>query len=568
MHKSKALYLSLTALLIAVTGTMVGGPTARADVSFQTPIGVTGGISEDAIRPDLAVGPDHSVHLIFEAPTTNRVAHAVKTPGGSWSTPMPITNGDRPAIVVSPNGVVHVVAVLDGVVRHLQKPPGGTWSAEEDVSTGTGALTPDVGTATNRAIPGPKGEIHVVWSQAGEIHGRTRTAAGAWQSAVNISDDMPIVSGDPAVGADSTGKVYAAWAGSDEIVRRAEKEYKGGAESWSSPTVVHEPYAFDPDVAVGPNTATGPNTTDYVGWCIVVIGSEDPADNCQSTDGPISKTGKAKHGRLAGAILSSPGDGPHAVWEERPGGLSFGTCATGTSTEICYNDGPTDATKRPLTVSASPDAPSEYPAIASYNDGWVYVVWQEQVGGQWEIYFAESPGADADSDGMPDLYEEPRSCLDPSVHEGGPSDDEDGDELANIDEYKAGTDPCASDTDDDGCGDGEELGPNEVTGGRRNPLNHWDFADQFTGVPLAKDRGIVSNDISAVIARFGTLGDPNSDPNETPLDLNSYHASADRGGVILPSANAWDLYPADGGIVANDISAVIGQFGHICDGMP
>ena len=153
-----------------------------------------------------------------------------------------------------------------------------------------------------------------------------------------------------------------------------------------------------------------------------------------------------------------------------------------------------------------------------------------------------------------------------------PSDpDTDNDSLSDgLELLEVGSDPLKTDTDADGCTDSQELGPNANDGGLRDPTSFWDFIDQYTGVPLARDGGIVANDISALVARFGTV--PASPLTEAealaqsltvPSDTSSYHASSDRGGAD-PLGNLWDLFPPDGGIVANDISALVAQFGHIC----
>jgi hypothetical protein len=62
---------------------------------------------------------------------------------------------------------------------------------------------------------------------------------------------------------------------------------------------------------------------------------------------------------------------------------------------------------------------------------------------------------DGDSDGMPDWYEALHPCLDPEVPDA--TADPDGDGLDNLTEYGLGTDPCDSDTDDDGLSDGAEV---------------------------------------------------------------------------------------------------------------
>jgi hypothetical protein len=132
--------------------------------------------------------------------------------------------------------------------------------------------------------------------------------------------------------------------------------------------------------------------------------------------------------------------------------------------------------------------------------------------------------------------------------------DTDGDTVLN------GVDP---DDDDDGCMDTQEQGTDPLTGGRRSPHHPWDFMDQFTGPALAKDQAITISDVAAVVARFGTTGNPSGDPLATPSSATGYHTSADRNGSF-PGQNAWNLQPANGSVSSGDIAAVVAQFGHTC----
>lgn len=151
--------------------------------------------------------------------------------------------------------------------------------------------------------------------------------------------------------------------------------------------------------------------------------------------------------------------------------------------------------------------------------------------------------------------------------------DSDKDGLTDDDESNIhGTDPFLADTDGDGCSDWREVqtgAGSEGAGGRRDPLHFWDFTDQWLGMPFAKDKSIVVEDIGAVVVRFGTTR--GAAPTEAeafaealvpPLAATGYHASADRGGLVGP--NAWNVGPPDGNIVVGDIGAVVAQFGHSC----
>lgn len=122
------------------------------------------------------------------------------------------------------------------------------------------------------------------------------------------------------------------------------------------------------------------------------------------------------------------------------------------------------------------------------------------------------------------------------------------------------------DTDQDGCTDAAEqqtANGSETTGGRRDPNYIWDFMDVPTGSPLARDRAVAAGDIAAVVARYGSNGNPNGDPLSMPPPAPSYHVAYDRNGSN-PAGDRWDLLPPNGAISVGDIGAVVIQFGHSC----
>jgi YVTN family beta-propeller protein len=130
--------------------------------------------------------------------------------------------------------------------------------------------------------------------------------------------------------------------------------------------------------------------------------------------------------------------------------------------------------------------------------------------------------------------------------------------------------PLIVDTDGDGCGDGEELGPIKALGGQRDPLNPYDFYDitNVTFVVGAKDKVVWVADLS-MLSSWGNIragGPPN-------LDGKSY--DADTNGNTIPDGREMDFAGVkgphsgpDGGIGPADMSAFSVQEGDSCVAPP
>ena len=113
--------------------------------------------------------------------------------------------------------------------------------------------------------------------------------------------------------------------------------------------------------------------------------------------------------------------------------------------------------------------------------------------------------------------------------------------------------PEPADTDDDGCSDQRETGPDETQGGLRDFTNPYDFYDVLgPGAALPTD-GVIDlpNDILGVLQHHpaGDLG---------------YDAQFDRGPWI--GSNSWNETQGPDGVIdlPNDILGVIMQFNHRC----
>jgi hypothetical protein len=136
--------------------------------------------------------------------------------------------------------------------------------------------------------------------------------------------------------------------------------------------------------------------------------------------------------------------------------------------------------------------------------------------------------------------------------------DADGDGALDCQEAILGSDPNVPDTDQDGCLDGREVGPDPATGGRRDPTNFWDFFDTPDDANT-RDRAVALPDILRLVARFGATGNPNIDPLSFPPPPPGYHPAFDRASVPDKLSG-----PPDGAISLTDILVLITQFGHTC----
>jgi hypothetical protein len=104
---------------------------------------------------------------------------------------------------------------------------------------------------------------------------------------------------------------------------------------------------------------------------------------------------------------------------------------------------------------------------------------------------------------------------------------------------------AGADTDHDACADTRELGPNEWLGGRRDPVNQWDFFDPN------HDGQHTMADVLIVVQHYGqTSTSPDYSPD---VDRTS------------PGPNYWNLGPPNGKISIEDVLAAARIYHQNCN---
>ncbi|MGB2694874.1 MAG: penicillin acylase family protein [Dehalococcoidia bacterium] len=188
------------------------------------------------------------------------------------------------------------------------------------------------------------------------------------------------------------------------------------------------------------------------------------------------------------------------------------------------------------------------------------------------------PDGDVDNDGVLDGYEKWYY----GSNSVAATDDSDADFCTVLCEYLAGTYADDSDSDDngtldgaedpdkDGCVNAKEAGPDQVLGGRRDPLSIWDVYDTQTnsgGSGLAAGSALVGSvevsDIINVVKHFGQSGNRGIDPLSDASNPAVYHTRFDRN-YAASGSDPWDLRGPDGAIVVGDLFGSVIQFGHHC----
>jgi hypothetical protein len=182
-----------------------------------------------AIYPNLAVGPDGSVHMTYAEASAN-ILYTKRSPDGNWSSPVEIAQhgesyGAISALAVDAAGRAHVA--WSGPPRNIyyrHQQDDGTWSTNEFVAAD--GILPVM-------VIGSNGDIHLAWSPAynlGQPGYSRRPAGGVWG---DLHQFEPIYTpSKQALAVDNRGIVYLTWRHDELGQRMAERATTG---NWSTP---------------------------------------------------------------------------------------------------------------------------------------------------------------------------------------------------------------------------------------------------------------------------------------------------------------------------------------------
>ncbi|MCS6846058.1 MAG: hypothetical protein NZ528_17335 [Caldilineales bacterium] len=263
--------------------------------SWSEPVNLSTSYQVPSARPAIAVGPDRTVHAIWEE--NDRLFYRSRT-GDQWTAPVSVANGRQPAAAVGSDGTLHVLYVNEFMghtnvfaVRFRE----GVWSLPRLVSRTQGAsLWPAVavdgqgtvhavwadntpgyaviyharleemwlygpipnarGTAPQIAYSSADNLLHVAWQSpavGSELHDiyHAQGVVHAWSLPENISAALTANAVNVALAVDAEGEVHLVW---QEVTNgRSSVKYAGGRQGhWASPELVSSAGASAEDPAL------------------------------------------------------------------------------------------------------------------------------------------------------------------------------------------------------------------------------------------------------------------------------------------------------------------------------
>lgn len=157
----------------------------------------------------LEAASDGSIHAAWLDDSGSRPAiqYAWRSSKGAWSDPVQVSDNSAPAsgipqLALGPDGSVHLVW---GGVVYARRDADGAWSDPEAI---------DEGNYYHMRVDS-SGAAHIIWSKGPnmneELYYARRTAGGVWSSSINVSNTPSTYSVDPQLALDGNDGVHVIW---------------------------------------------------------------------------------------------------------------------------------------------------------------------------------------------------------------------------------------------------------------------------------------------------------------------------------------------------------------------
>lgn len=316
------------------------------------------------------------LHVVWhdDTPGSWEILYSTKPSGGSWATPVDISNSPYTSIgadiAMDLSGTIHLVweenlPVGYDQIFYTMKTNGGNWLTSVNISNSNDfAEQAHIEIETN-------GDVHVIWTGGGAEGGlwySTKLSGGSWSIPIKF---VPFGVGpiNPSLAVEPNGNVHVVSEGfSDEIIYTT----KPLGDTWSQPkNISNKPgYSWAPDITVNPSGDV------HVVWFEVF-------------EGVAYYTGKPAGDTLFNSPVSLPSvlgqpeitvDSDktlHLVWDV--GG------------EIYYSKKP-DGNNWSSSINISNTVGNSNINHAPYSKaGIIHFVWQDDTPGNYEVYYDVLP---------------------------------------------------------------------------------------------------------------------------------------------------------------------------------
>lgn len=228
---------------------LMSGGIVLATVGFPPGIGTPVTIAvtpPDSTDPGVAYGGG-LIHAVWVESSTIRYSQSA---GVTWTTPVTVSAGTDPALVIDRNGRPHVAFTdfFSPTYNVYHTYLSGTWQLRQLVSNGTS------NTSAPDAAAAPDGTLYVAWSQ------QVNTTTKAIELAESANDGaswptvapVPNANGSaPSIAVGSGGVIHVVWQDTAQTPYRI-KHTESATSTWTIPALLSDASAnsFGPDMIV------------------------------------------------------------------------------------------------------------------------------------------------------------------------------------------------------------------------------------------------------------------------------------------------------------------------------